>query len=323
MSTYSLYKGRLILLGIGVLIGSTVVWGYCVFAAPHLQKGCLDKFPLTNQTLDCDEYDASLAQLSALEGNLSTAATLYIEKGRADKISVFVRDLETRQIASVHGTDVFTPASLLKLPLAIAYFKLAQIEPSILKESLVATAPPSNTSQYYQPTQKLIHGESYSVADLIERMIRYSDNDALLLLNNHIDQNVFANTLIDLGVTIPTKTGDVGFVTAKSYAAIFRMLYNASYLNRYYSEKVLDLMAQADFKGIGAPLPQSAVVSHKFGEHRELTQNGSVAAELHDCGIVYKKDANPYTICIMTSGKSLDELKKVIEDISLVVYRSF
>jgi hypothetical protein len=114
---------------------------------------------------------------------------------------------------------------------------------------------------------------------------------------------------------------DYDFVTTKSYGAIFRNLYNASYLDRDYSQKALVLLSQTKFKGLRAVLPADTVVADKFGEREIDNPDGTIAKrELHDCGIVYKA-ARPYTICIMTDGSDFNSLLDIIHDLSTLTYQ--
>lgn len=46
----------------------------------------------------------------------------------------------------------------------------------------------------------------------------------------------------------------------------------------------------------------------------------SGVVELHDCGIIYYPN-NPYVLCVMTRGDSMEELKKIISTISLMTYK--
>jgi beta-lactamase class A len=209
----------------------------------------------------------------------------------------------------------------MKLPLAIAYFKLAEVDPSILAAPIMyeRKEPVNSDTQNIKPSNPLVIGTSYTVHELIEHMLVNSDNDASSLLVSHIDTKIFENTLIELGIKIPGNSQNYDFLNAKSYGAIFRNLYNASYLNRESSQEILSLLVTSSFKGIDQLLPASTKVAHKFGESEFVTEEGTVAHELHDCGIVYK-DQHPYTICVMTEGDSYQELTEVIKTISLLAY---
>lgn len=306
----------------GILLGIAMTIVY--FHSQTLQKeACVQKYSLTSPALDCATYEDSSARLKALDQALDDATALYIKEDKATRISVWVRDLETKQWAASNETARYAPASLLKLPLMIAYYKLSDIEPTILDTKLTYTPSPdlNDSSQDFAPQKPLIAGQSYTVEELIENMIINSDNGATSLLLSHIDPTVFENTMIDLGIKVPGTMQNYDFITAKTYATIFRTLYNASYLTREYSEKALELMAKSTFAGMAEPLPKDVIVSHKFGEREVLNMDGTVQKrELHDCGIVYKIPRS-YSICIMTEGSNFKDLLSVIQDISTIAYK--
>jgi hypothetical protein len=86
------------------------------------------------------------------------------------------------------------------------------------------------------------------------------------------------------------------------------------------SEKGLELLSKIDFEdGIRKVIPVSTPVADKFGEYYLIENGVAKEHQLHDCGIVYHPK-HPYIICIMTKGDSLDSLKKVLQDISKIVY---
>jgi hypothetical protein len=204
----------------------------------------------------------------------------------------------------------------------IAYYKVAEIEPTILNTKLTYT--PSTQlnadSQDFAPAHTLVEGQSYSVGQLIAQMITESDNNATALLLTHIDQNIFNNTMVELGIKVPGSNSTYDFVTAKTYANIFRALYNASYLTRDYSEQALELLASSSFKGIATEVSASTKVAHKFGEREIDNPDGSVQKrELHDCGIVYKS-TRTYSLCIMSEGNDFANLSTILHNLSKIVY---
>jgi len=323
MSFVKTYWGASSACAVGVLLGVGVAVLLSAEGTISLQNNCSHQYPLTSPSLDCD-YSDNAARLRALDQSFETATAQYIKEGRATRISVWVRDLESKQWAASNERATYAPASLLKLPLMIAYYKLSEIEPALLTTELPYTATENfdDTNQNFKPAATLVVGQSYTVEQLLEDMVVNSDNNAAVSLLSHLDPTLFNNTLIDLGIKIPQATGTIDFITVKSYANIFRILYNASYINRDNSQKALALMSKSVFKGIAEPLPASATVADKFGEREVDNQDGSVRTrELHDCGIVYGKGVNPYTICIMTEGKNFDDLLSVIHDLSKLTYQ--
>lgn len=286
---------------------------------------CLHMYSLTSQSLDCGSYDDSSSRLKAVDAAIDAAVAGYIKEGKATAISVWVRDLEGKQTASNNENQQYAPASLLKLPLMIAYFKVAELDPTLLDTKLpyTNTGVLNDSIQDIAPSSTLVPGQSYTVEQLIEDMIVNSDNNATAALMAHLDPVIFTNTLLDLGIKIPNADNSAtrDFITAKSYATIFRMLYNSSYLSRGFSQKALTLMSKTAFRGINEPLPAGTTVAHKFGEREVDNPDGSVQVrELHDCGIVYK-DKTPYSLCIMTQGKNFNDLLTVIEGLSSAVYK--
>ena len=297
-----------------VSVGSSSIW-------------CPQKYIFISPDLNCAEDPSKQTQ------NLKESANTIINKrildNEADRVSVFYRNLSNRQWFGINENENFSPGSLLKLPLAMAYYKMAEIQPNILNQQF-KYEPDKKAKNLYdvqsvKPDKKLEPGAVYSIHELIKYMIQYSDNEAVPLLSSSIDGEFFEKIYVDLGVYFP-KTGGIeqDFVSVKTYGAILRSLYNASYLNQTFSNELLEVMSQSSFKsGIVAGVPNTVRVSNKFGE-RIVTSSLSkdvTYSELHDCGIVYDH-SSPYVLCVMTRGEDFAELLKVVSDISKIVYES-
>ena len=237
--------------------------------------------------------------------------------------SVYFRDLLNGPWLSINRETRYVPASLLKVPLMIAYLKHAETHPDILQRTLTfhrneAAAP---VDQLFKPGQTLEEGADYTIDELLRRTIVFSDNEAKRMLTSYIDSinAEYRNQVYsDIGVSLHVQGTD-SWLTAREYATFFRILFNASYLNKEMSEKALELLSQCDFKqGLVAGVPEGVVIAHKFGERGNAT-NGM--QQLHDCGIVYYKD-RPYLINIMTEGRDAGTLAEIIKQISFEVYSS-
>jgi beta-lactamase class A len=248
----------------------------------------------------------------------------YIEKqkkeGKLTDAAVYFRDLENGPTMNINGQTDFIPASLLKLPLMMTYYKKAEDDPNLLQRKVKVEGDVSSLPQNIQPKQTAEVGKEYTIDQLIGLLISESDNTAWKVLLGDLRKNYseedFISTLSDLGIVDPRKRTDQQYITASTYAAIFRVLYNSSYLSIAMSDKALGLLAKSDFNdGLVAGLPTSTKVAHKFGEQK----NGD-SQELHDCGIVYY-EPNPYIICVMTKGYDVSDLSGVIKDISQKVYQ--
>lgn len=234
--------------------------------------------------------------------------------GGVSSVSVYVRDLKNSQWTGVDEDDTYKPSSMLKVVAMLAAVKLAQENPSLISKKLYFDRSESD-SERFKADDDMKTGY-HTVEDLIGVMIINSDNDALTSLLSDTQINRESARLYNLfrlppgGITGTT----TDFMSPKSYANVFRVLYNSSLLQWNLSEQALNLLSRTTFKkGLVAGVPQGVVVSHKFGENVD---------ELHDCGIVYKP-GHPYLICVMTRGGDLTELEQLIATISRVVYTYF
>lgn len=308
------------------LAGVALGYGICLlFSGSYNMRSvleCSKKYPLTNTTLNCSEYEESLIAVQTLTKKFDETIKVFIATGKAERISIWTRDLNTKLWAASNEFEKYAPASLFKVPVMIAYFKLAEIQPTLLDTQLEYQPKGLYVEQNFDPKEKLVAGQRYRVADLIEHMIIYSDNEAAALLLDHLTPQVYEDVLLDLGIRIPDGDGSTDFVTVKTYANIYRVLFNASYLSREYSERALEILTKSTFNGITDPLPTNIKVAHKFGERLVEDQKGNaITHELHDCGIVYKSNS-PYSICIMTEGKNFDDLLTIIKELSTLTYKN-
>ena len=131
------------------------------------------------------------------------------------------------------------------------------------------------------------------------------------------DINLISETYQELGMVIDNADVSADDLSVKTYASIFRILYNISYLSDELSEKALSYLGHSDFEdGLVRNLPENIPIAHKFGE-RSISDDNK---QLHDCGIIYYP-GNPYSLCIMTRGKNLEYLNDVIGAISQEVYQ--
>lgn len=310
------------------LIAASVGYG-AVYLRPSLtliSPICVGKFPHIRPDFNCDEYTESNGILTNLRSTIAEKARQFELNGDAKRVSVWVRDLSTLQWMGVREKEEFVPASLFKVPVMIAVYKYAEIQPEVLKQ--VVTFQPSTIVPEVDkvaPELRLIAGSSYTIEALVEQMIRFSDNEAYEILVRLLSPDFLTNVYSDLGIVISTNDNERSdLVTARSYANIFRILYQGSYLTPEYSEKALTVLSHVDHKdGVRASIPDSVDVAHKYGIRKEVDAKGNtVSLKLHDCGIVYLPD-HPYLYCILTDGVDEVRLNSVIAALSKDVYRSF
>ncbi len=257
-------------------------------------------------------------ELKPLGAKISSIVDDEIKKGSVEKISVYYRDLENGHWTGINEDDKFFPASLLKVPVMMAYFKKAESDSGFLNETVyIAPAADFQDNEFGIPS-KIKPSQSYTFRTLIEYMIVDSDNVAKDILLSSVDANVLTEIFSDLGIDNPglVQENESYSISARKYSLLFRSLYNATMLNKEMSEQALEFLSRAKFDaGLTAGLPKSVTVAHKYGSHA----SPPIGTEIHDCGIVYSK--NPYFLCVMTKGNDPAELFSVISEISSTVYK--
>jgi len=290
-------------------------------------KKCNDQYTFLSPDINCDTIDDSISQTKEIANKIEDFINLEKQTGKADQIAVFYRNLSTKQWFGVNENQQFYPASLAKLPTAMMYYKVAEVDKEILETPNTITAEDTqlNDGQNYKPPEKLGAGQDYPTKELVRRILTYSDNAPLrILMENALPFS--APVFLDLGITFPTKEGDtIGQwnITAKTVSNLFRVLYNSSYIRPEYSNIILDELTASNFStGLVAGIPEETKVAHKFGEASGTDEKtNEVYIVLNDCGIVYKENS-PYILCVMTQGKEFEDLETIIRTISEKVYKS-
>jgi len=255
---------------------------------------------------------------SKLEENLKSIINNNKKEHNITSASLYLRDLNNGFWLGINENEKFTPASLLKVPLMIAYLKLGESNSNLLNTKLKAESAENLMEQNIKPLHQLIIGQEYSIIKIIQNMIEYSDNIASNTLLANIKAIDLENIYLDLNITPPNETDIENYMSVKQYSSFFRILYNASYLNKKMSEEALKILSLSQYnKGLRANIPANIVIAHKFGE-----RSFANTYQLHDCGIIYKKN-NPYLLCIMTRGADFNDMSKTIQELSNAVYQEF
>lgn len=285
-------------------------------------KRCLDSYKYINKDAACiEDFVIKKVSYNLFRENLVG----YIEDkkkiGSVSEGAVFFRDLRAGPTLGINELETYSPASLLKLPLALTYMNLEEMYPGILKRTILYKGDVPPAEQVFKPTVTIEENKPYTIEELIAHMLLYSDNEAYSVLFTFLEKipqgfEIYSQTYQDIGVLGHKNPMDEN-LNVHSYAGIFRMLYNVSYLDASSSEKILSWLVQSEFKeGLMKKLPNEVEVANKFGER--VFDSG--IKQLHDCGIVYYPE-NPYVLCIMTKGSEWKDLSEVIATISEMVYK--
>ncbi len=237
-----------------------------------------------------------------------------IKTGKVTEVSINFELLD-KGVGFTYGyTDWFWPASLLKITTLIAYLKQAETDSTYLDKQIVFHKANLGYNQNFMK-DSLKDGKKYSYRELLERLVVTSDNQACFALEKNIGEEKVTQLYNDFSIDVSRGAKLQDFMPINEYMGMLRSLYNATYLNRKYSEYALSLLTRSDFEyGIRGGIPPDVKVASKFGEKADRNDY-----QLHDCGIVYFKN-QPYMLGVMTKGKDYNNMAHAIQHISADIY---
>jgi beta-lactamase class A len=239
-------------------------------------------------------------------------------------VSVYFEYLPTGANISINKDEKIWPASLIKIPVAMAVMKKVQDGIWKLDNELVIMDEDKDDEYgelYKQPTGTTLTVEAF----LKETLIR-SDNTAHFVLLRNLDSSELEEVYVHLGLDdiidalkkAPKQDAqEDNRITAKRYTVFFRSLYNATFLTPEYSQLFLDILSNAPQELLSKGLPADVPFVHKTG----VRTDEAVRA---DAGVVYASK-RPYLITVMVQKKNKEkfdeqEVNKLFEDISLEIY---
>ncbi|MCX6291166.1 MAG: class A beta-lactamase-related serine hydrolase [Bacteroidetes bacterium] len=229
-------------------------------------------------------------------------------------VSIYYRNLNDGSWFAINGGDVYNPASLMKVTYLIAILKQAEYNPRILEQKILFQQHFAQGNNQNIQDFHLQENKYYTLKELLQYMIIYSDNDAAFLVSQNTNQEIYRKLFVDLGITVPTEKGEY-FISVVDYCKMFRVLYNSSYLRDDYSEFALELLTKSTYKdGLLKSLNTNFPIAHKFGE-RIINH----VQQLHEVGIFYA-DSHPYILGVMSTGSDLRQLSSMLSQVSQIVY---
>ncbi len=230
--------------------------------------------------------------------------------GTNPNISIYFEYLNTGANIAVNKDAEFFPASLLKLPVALAAVKKIQNGQWQWDNELVLMR--SDKDEGFGDLYKQEIGTRFTIEQLITLSLVQSDNTAYRILLRNIDPAEVEK--VQNGLGIKDLFFDNGDISAKRYSVIFRSLYNGSFLSEKYSQKILTIMAQPGFSDyLSSGLPTGTLFAHKIGISSEK-------GVYLDSGIIYLKNRS-YLLTVMIRTLNEAEAKEQMKNISSAIYK--
>jgi beta-lactamase class A len=289
---------------------------------PHQDKrvDVVTRNPFLNPALAVLDKDNLIVNFQGLRDSLTSTY-----ENRDDYlVSIYFEYLPTGANIAVNKDEKIWPASLIKIPVAMAIMKKVQEKKWKLSNELVILDQDKDSeygAMYKEPT-----GTTHTIKTFLEETLINSDNTAHFVLLRNLDGDELEDVYIHLGMDdiidalkkSPTKEAEIdNRITAKRYSIFFRSLYNATYLTQEYSQLFLSILEKAPRELLSRGIPDGVSFVHKTG----IRIDEGVRA---DSGIVYIP-GRPYILTVMVQQKKkgkLDEedINKIFEAISKEVY---
>lgn len=280
-------------------------------------------YPHLNPISECvREKGMNVEELTTFRPIIESRIEQFCRLHKGAVISYYFRDLNNGISIGINEKQLFSPASLMKVPILIAVLKEAETDPGILDKAIKYNERDFTMVDEEAGIQK-VDGNLYPVNVLLEHSIVYSDNRASLMLMALIGMDKLSRVEDDLNLHVKDEYNEsTNFVSVKHYAGVFRILYNAAYLNESMSEKAIQLLLKSKYEGgIRKGIPSNTLIAHKYGERDVINASGErEAIQLHHFGIVYYQ-SKPFILGIMTRGAVRKEDKeKLITDLAQITY---
>lgn len=267
----------------------------------------------TISTLDVDDFLMEKEKYTASYTPLRKEIETILSNSKG-KFGIYFEDLEFHAWFGINEREDFKPASLLKITTVAAILKEVEEGELSLDQKTILTE--NDVDKRFGELYKE-EGSVFTIKELIEIAMRYSDNTAVTKLHKFMLDERWEEARLSMGLPIISvdRSREGVELTPKQFSNVFRSLYYSNYLSRSSSNWVLMLLSDTAFEsGIPAGVPSNVKVAHKIGVWVNNQSEGSV----HDCGIVYA--TKPYILCIMSDNTTTEEGNEVIEEISRVVY---
>lgn len=223
--------------------------------------------------------------------------------------SLYFEYINTGANISLNSDIRILPASLIKVPLAMAVMKKIERGDWALYNELIMTKEDRDAG-WGDVYMKYPMGSPISIQNLIEEMLLSSDNTAYRILYRNLSLDEVRDVFISLG--LDDFFDQEWKITAKEYTRLIRSLYTANYLTPEHSQFILDILSRTEYDDyLWQGIPDTALFAHKIWENESKTV-------ILDAGLVYIGNrvylismAMDYEQEWFTRDKALELFKKV------------
>lgn len=219
---------------------------------------------------------------------------------------IYFQSLETNESFSINGKELFTAASLIKLPVMLTLYREADAG-RIDLDGVYNLKDNDKTggagSLQYKPG-----GYQITYREMSQLMGKQSDNTAFTIVSRMLGEEKIQATINALGMK-NTSFGE-NTTTPEDIGLFFERLYRGKVVTNKSKEEILSFLTKTIWEDrIPAGVPKEIKVSHKIGTELRVVS---------DAGIVFSD--SPFILVILSQDVNEIEAKKILPEITTTVY---
>ncbi|MDP3888717.1 MAG: serine hydrolase [bacterium] len=219
---------------------------------------------------------------------------------------VYVYNLSTKENFGILQDDIFTAASLMKLPVILTLYLEVENGNLSLDTKYALRQEDKRIGAGSLAGQSL--GKTYTYRQLVQLMGHLSDNTAYAAMSRILGPAKIQNVIDNLGMS--HTSFDQNDTTPSDMGLFFRKLYGGSIVSREHRDEILSFITNTAYEDrIPAGVPQGVKVSHKIGNEIGV---------FSDAGIVF--DDRPFVLVIMSKNALETEAKTTLPKITQAVW---
>lgn len=232
-------------------------------------------------------------------GDLENSLKNLMAQYPSVKPSVYVWQYETEKFADINASEIFSAASIIKIPVLIDLFKSIEAKQLSLEDTMTLT-------DYYRAEgsgslQFKAENSTWSIDDLARLMVTESDNSSTNMIMSKLGSMTDVNSAIRswglkntyIQTWLPDLSGN-NHTTARDLGTmLYNIDNNPNFLDISSREKIFDYMGHVhNNRLIQAGLGPGALFMHKTGD---------IGKMLGDAGIVFAPNGTKYIVVILAN----------------------
>lgn len=263
--------------------------------------------------------DPFRASFDSMTAELEKAAA-----GQRWRTALYVKDLARGYEWSYHADDLFPAASLIKLPIMVGVFeKIQRGQLSLYSKLKLRRTTRMGGSGSLKWSRD---GTTYTVRYLLEKLIKESDNTAMMLLLDEVGIGFLQQFFPQMGL-VYTEINPEGlslssdfvrsenYTTAREMGTLLERIYRGEVVNGFASELMIDILKRKRARSrLAKHLPPGWQIAHKTGLLRR---------SCHDAAIVFSPNGDYVMVALTGRVDSYPSAKDFIARLGRTTYKHY